>query len=209
MHQTCDACHGFAVTIWLLDEMLVEGRGGQIWRAATAAPVTGDGCPSCRHPMSSCPAAGDSSGDTSSDTSQHSAGDAAPTSGATQAGGDGQPEDAEHARDAGHAGAVEVCRSCELVWVPPVSVPLLPVVPALAVGAGPRSLDPTHCDTCEAPCTAANQRCRYCRTPVTHHGAGVTAPVVAARVAAERVGVRRSSDWVDDVILGTATGLSS
>jgi len=48
MHQTCDACHGFAVTIWLLDEMLVEGRGGQIWRAATAAPVTGDGCPSCR-----------------------------------------------------------------------------------------------------------------------------------------------------------------
>jgi len=28
-HQTCDACHGFAVTIWLLGEMLVEGGGGR------------------------------------------------------------------------------------------------------------------------------------------------------------------------------------
>jgi len=52
LHETCDGCHGFAVTIWLLDEMLVDGAGPGIWRDAEQAPRDGEPCPSCRHPMS-------------------------------------------------------------------------------------------------------------------------------------------------------------
>ena len=72
-HETCPACKGFAVTIWLLEELLVDGAGGSIWRAAERGRADGHPCPDCRAPMR---------------------------------------------RVSGPRGAtVEVCTSCELVWV--------------------------------------------------------------------------------------------
>jgi hypothetical protein len=50
-HETCPGCKGFAVTIWLLDELLVDGAGGAIWRAAEAAVADGHPCPGCHTPM--------------------------------------------------------------------------------------------------------------------------------------------------------------
>ncbi|HVM67746.1 MAG TPA: hypothetical protein VMU14_22925 [Acidimicrobiales bacterium] len=50
-HETCPGCKGFAVTIWLLDELLVDGAGGAIWRAAEGAQADGHPCPGCRTPM--------------------------------------------------------------------------------------------------------------------------------------------------------------
>ena len=51
VHETCDACHGFCVTVWLLGEMLVEGAGGAVWRSSETATTKGDPCPACRNPM--------------------------------------------------------------------------------------------------------------------------------------------------------------
>jgi len=51
LHETCDGCHGFAVTIWLLDEMLLEGCGPELWRSSAGAALDGQPCPSCRRPM--------------------------------------------------------------------------------------------------------------------------------------------------------------
>jgi hypothetical protein len=51
VHETCDSCHGFAVTIWLLDEMLVDGVGPHVWQASHDAPADGDPCPACRQNM--------------------------------------------------------------------------------------------------------------------------------------------------------------
>jgi hypothetical protein len=51
IHETCDSCHGFAITIWLLDEMLVDGAGPHLWQASHDAPVDGDPCPACRRPL--------------------------------------------------------------------------------------------------------------------------------------------------------------
>jgi len=53
VHATCDVCHGFAVTIWLLGEMLVEGAGSAIWRASETAPRGDEVCPACRLPVPS------------------------------------------------------------------------------------------------------------------------------------------------------------
>jgi hypothetical protein len=50
-HETCPGCKGFAVTIWLLDELLVDGAGGAIWRASEAAAPDGHPCPGCRAAM--------------------------------------------------------------------------------------------------------------------------------------------------------------
>jgi len=50
-HETCPGCKGFAVTIWLLDELLVDGVGGAIWRASEGAGADGHPCPGCRKPM--------------------------------------------------------------------------------------------------------------------------------------------------------------
>ena len=50
-HETCPACKGFAVTVWLLDELLVDGAGAAIWRASEPARPDGDPCPGCRKPM--------------------------------------------------------------------------------------------------------------------------------------------------------------
>ena len=72
-HETCPGCKGFAVTVWLLEELLVEGAGGAIWRASEAAHADGHPCPDCRAAMRR-------------------------VSGPKQA-------------------TLEVCRSCELVWV--------------------------------------------------------------------------------------------
>jgi hypothetical protein len=59
LHETCPACHGFAVTIWLLDELLVDGAGGAVWRASATADRDGDPCPSCRKPMAMVTGPGD------------------------------------------------------------------------------------------------------------------------------------------------------
>jgi hypothetical protein len=50
-HETCPACKGFAVTVWLLGELLADGAGAAIWRAAGAARADGHPCPGCRTPM--------------------------------------------------------------------------------------------------------------------------------------------------------------
>ena len=50
-HETCPGCDGFAVTIWLLEELLVDGAGGAIWRASEAAAADGHPCPDCRVAM--------------------------------------------------------------------------------------------------------------------------------------------------------------
>ena len=50
-HESCPGCKGFAVTIWLLDELLVDGAGGAIWRAAEQAGADGHPCPGCRRAM--------------------------------------------------------------------------------------------------------------------------------------------------------------
>jgi hypothetical protein len=50
-HETCPGCRGFAVTIWLLEELLVEGVGGCIWRASEGATTDGHPCPDCRTAM--------------------------------------------------------------------------------------------------------------------------------------------------------------
>jgi hypothetical protein len=50
-HETCPGCKGFAVTIWLLEELLVDGAGGSIWRASEGAGQDGHPCPDCRKAM--------------------------------------------------------------------------------------------------------------------------------------------------------------
>jgi len=50
-HESCPGCRGFAVTVWLLDELLVDGAGGAIWRASEGAAADGHPCPGCRKPM--------------------------------------------------------------------------------------------------------------------------------------------------------------
>jgi len=51
VHYTCDVCHGYAISIWLLGELLVEGAGAAMWRSSEGAPTHGVPCPSCRQPM--------------------------------------------------------------------------------------------------------------------------------------------------------------
>jgi hypothetical protein len=51
VHFTCDVCHGYAISIWLLDELLVDGAGAALWRASAGAARNGSACPSCRKPM--------------------------------------------------------------------------------------------------------------------------------------------------------------
>lgn len=51
VHFTCDVCHGYAISIWLLDELLVDGAGGGLWRASEGAARDASTCPSCRQPM--------------------------------------------------------------------------------------------------------------------------------------------------------------
>ncbi len=50
-HETCPGCKGFAVTVWLLEELLVDGAGGAIWRASEGARPDGHPCPDCRAAM--------------------------------------------------------------------------------------------------------------------------------------------------------------
>lgn len=51
VHHTCDTCRGFAVTIWLLDELLADGAGAGIWRSAAGVAAGGEPCPVCATPM--------------------------------------------------------------------------------------------------------------------------------------------------------------
>ena len=51
VHFTCDVCHGYAISIWLLDELLVDGAGAAMWRASEGIIGHGVPCPSCRKPM--------------------------------------------------------------------------------------------------------------------------------------------------------------
>lgn len=47
LHHTCQVCRGFAVTIWLFDELLADGVGAGIWRSSQSATADGDPCPLC------------------------------------------------------------------------------------------------------------------------------------------------------------------
>ena len=148
VHQTCDGCRGFAVTIWLLDELLVDGAGGTIWRSSAQAPRAGDPCPACRAPMARVQATG----------------------GAT----------------------VEVCRSCEVVWVSAEAQALLPgrpelqADPGLAATHGIGSPEPTHCPNCGAPFSETiDGCCPYCREAINREVLSSSAPELAARVTAE------------------------
>jgi rubrerythrin len=55
VHHTCDTCRGFAVTIWLLDDLLAEGAGGAIWRSSEPVTANGDPCPICGAAMRPVP----------------------------------------------------------------------------------------------------------------------------------------------------------
>ena len=152
VHYTCDVCHGFAISIWLLDELLVEGAGATLWRASEGAATDGSPCPSCRHPMA-------------------------------------------------EVDPVQICRSCELVWVSRVASTHLPVSPALApTGAG--APGPTHCPHCGAVYQdTAGGRCRYCRAEITPAEVAVSAPEVARKTADANIAPRRPDrrdDWVAD-----------
>jgi hypothetical protein len=163
VHQTCDACHGFSVTVWLFGEMLVEGAGGELWRASEDAPADGDGCPACRRPMA----------------------EVAARAGSTDAA----------------AATVEVCRACELVWVDPEDIPLLPVLPALGTAAGVTAPGPTHCPSCGAPyADTAAGRCSYCKAAVPRQSLDVVAPLLAQLEAAEHAKGRESSGLVERYI---------
>ena len=68
--------------------------------------------------------------------------------------------------DAGTA-SVEVCRSCEMVWIDASQAPLLPAAPQTAApGGGPPSV-PTRCVWCGAPYQLTSDgSCRYCHRSV-------------------------------------------
>jgi hypothetical protein len=167
VHATCDVCHGFAVTIWLLGEMLVEGAGSAIWRAGAGAPAGPDKCPACGQPV---------------------------------------PQVAAQPGAAG-AATLDVCRNCELVWVEPAAVALLPVLPELAAAAGVASPDPTHCTNCGALAEGDDDgRCRYCRAELPHVAFDVVAPLLAQRAAAADLEARRTTgEFVEDYIQSEAT----
>ena len=161
-HETCPACKGFAVTIWLLEELLVDGAGGSIWRAAERGRADGHPCPDCRGPMR---------------------------------------------RVSGPRGAtVEVCTSCELVWVDAASQPLLPARPelaalaALAASGGVGSSDPTVCPSCGAPYTPTDDgRCRYCRAAVARPVLETSAPELAGERVSGAVWEGATDRYLDAV----------
>jgi hypothetical protein len=169
-HETCPGCKGFAVTIWLLEELLVDGAGGSIWRASERARPDGHPCPDCRAPMR---------------------------------------------RVSGPRGAtVEVCRTCELVWVDAEVQALLPARPELAALAplapsgGLGSSDPTACPTCGAPYSQTpDGLCRYCRAVVARPVLETSAPELAGERAADREVARDWEGATDQYLDAVADGL--
>jgi hypothetical protein len=169
-HETCPGCKGFAVTIWLLEELLVDGAGGSIWRASERARQDGHPCPDCRAPMR---------------------------------------------RVSGPRGAtVEVCRTCELVWVDADVQPLLPARPelaalaALAASGGVGSSDPTACPTCGAPYSPTpDGLCRYCRAVVVRPELDTSAPELAGERMADREASRTWEGATDQYLDAVAADL--
>ena len=168
-HETCPGCKGFAVTIWLLDELLVDGVGGAIWRASEGASADGHPCPGCRAAMR---------------------------------------------RVTGPKGAtVEVCRTCEVVWVDAAVQPLLPARPELAalapLGAsgGIGSASPSVCPNCGAPySTDEDGRCRYCRAQVATPALSTSAPELAQQATAEHAAGRVYEGATDAYLDAVADG---
>jgi len=168
-HETCPGCKGFAVTVWLLEELLVEGAGGAIWRASEAARTDGHPCPDCRAPMRR-------------------------VVGAKQV-------------------TLEVCRSCELVWVDGAVQALLPARPelaalaALAASGGLGSPDPTECPGCGAPYTSSEDgRCRFCRAVVARPVLATSAPEIAAQETADHTVARTWQGATDAYLDAVADG---
>jgi len=168
-HETCPGCKGFAVTIWLLEELLVDGAGGAIWRASEAAAGDGHPCPDCRAPMR---------------------------------------------RVSGPKGAtVEVCRTCELVWVDGQVAPLLPARPELqqlagvAGATGIASSDPTECPTCGAPYARTEEgTCRFCHAVIPRAVLTTDAPDLAAEESEARVESRTYEGATDEYLDAIANG---
>jgi hypothetical protein len=167
-HQTCPGCKGFAVTIWLLEELLVDGAGGSIWRASEGARPDGHPCPECRSAMR---------------------------------------------RVTGpKAATVEVCRSCEVIWVDAAVQALLPARPelvalaALAGSGGLGSSDPTACPNCGAPYSVTEDGvCRFCRAAVARPVLATSGPEIAAAETADHV-VARSWEGATDQYLDAVAG---
>lgn len=166
VHHTCGTCRGFAVTIWLLDELLADGVGASIWRAAATGAGDGDPCPLCRRPMQPVPA---------------------PPPGTDE-------------------GRIEVCRSCEAVWIDAVAIPLLPVHPGVEA-MGVSAPVATNCPTCGAPYDDyLASRCRYCHSVIANRGeSGEAAPEVADAAAREHADARWPEDIVHEYIEGQDT----
>jgi hypothetical protein len=160
-HRTCPGCKGFVVTIWLLEELLVDGAGGAIWRASDGARPDGHPCPDCRTAMR---------------------------------------------RVTGpKAATVEVCRTCEVVWVDAAAQPLLPARPelarlaALTTSGGLGSSDPSVCPNCGGPFTMTEGGlCRFCKQPVARPVLETSGPELAAEVTADHVAARSWRGATDD-----------